>query len=281
MAIYKRERSTRLLVVALVVTSLMIITLDFRGGQRGPLAAAGRLSLAIISPLQEGIATVFRPVGSFFSNLAALGSLKAENARLRAELAELQGVQARILEYEARIEELTGLLDFKEEFELETIGATVVSEVPSNFEASVTIDRGAADGVELDMPVVAGEALVGRVVQVAERWSKVLLLIDTDHAVGARLASTRETGILKGQRERDLRFDLIDPGTPVQPGEQIVTSGLDGIYPPGIGIGVVSQVVPNESTLQEEILVRPNVDVSRLSDVLVVLSGGLLEGSQR
>ena len=281
MAIYKRERSTRLLVVALVVTSLMIITLDFRGGQRGPLAAAGRISLAIISPLQDGIAKVFRPIGTFFSNLAALGSLRSENARLRAELAELQGAQAQILEYEARIEELTGLLEFKEEFDLQTIGATVVSEVPSNFEASVTINRGAADGVELDMPVVAAEGLVGRVVQVADGWSKVLLLIDSDHAVHARLASTRATGILRGQRERDLRLDLILPGTPVQPGEQVVTSGQDGVYPPGIGIGVVSQVMPNESALQEEILVRPNVDVSRLSDVLVVLSGGVLEGSQR
>ncbi|HEX6262959.1 MAG TPA: rod shape-determining protein MreC [Actinomycetota bacterium] len=281
MAIYRRERSTRLLVVALVVTSLVIITLDFRGGQRGPLAAAGRISLAIISPLQDGIAKVFRPIGSFFSNLASLGSLRAENERLQAELAELQAVRVRFLEYERRIKQLTALLEFRETQEVETIGATVISEVPSNFEASVTIDRGSADGVELDMPVVAAEGLVGRVVSVSKRWSKVLLLIDVDHAVHARLASTGETGILRGQRERDLRFDLIDPGTPVEAGEPVVTSGQDGVYPPGIEIGSVSHVAPNESALQEQILVRPYVDVSRLSDVLVVLSGGVVEGSQR
>lgn len=281
MAIYKRERSTRLLVVALVATSLMIITLDFRGGQQGPLAAAGRISLAIISPLQGGIAAVFRPIGTFFTNLAQIGSLRAENERLEAELAELQGLQARSIELDRRVKELTDLLEFKEELELETIGATVVSEVPSNFEASVTINAGGADGVELDMPVIAAEGLVGRVVEVTENWSKVLLLIDSDHYVAVRLASTREAGLLRGQRERDLRLDFVKTGTPVQPGEQVITSGLDGVYPPGIGVGVVSQVVPGESALQEEILVRPNVDVSNVSDVLVVLSGGLLEGSQR
>ncbi|HEX6208301.1 MAG TPA: rod shape-determining protein MreC [Actinomycetota bacterium] len=281
MAIYRRERSTRLLVVALVVTSLVIITLDIRGGQRGPLAAAGTISLANISPLQDGIATVFRPIGSFFSNLASLGSLRAENERLQAEVAELQAVRVRFLEYERRLKQLTALLEFKETQEVETIGATVISEVPTNFEASVTIDRGTADGVELDMAVVAAEGLVGRVVSVSERWSKVLLLIDVDHAVHARLASTGETGILRGQRERDLRFDLIDPGTPVEAGEPVVTSGQDGVYPPGIEIGAVSHVAPNESGFQEQILVRPYVDVSRLSEVLVVLSGGVVEGSQR
>jgi rod shape-determining protein MreC len=281
MAIYKRERSTRLLVIALVVSSLMIITLDFRGGERGPLATLGRVSLAVISPIQDGVARVFRPIGSFFSDVAKLGSLKAENLELRRQVAEFRGEQARIQELVAENEELRGLLKLKEPLAFETIGATVIAQSPSNFEAAVTINRGSADGLGLDMPVLAAQGLVGRVVRVTSSWAKVMLIIDSGSGVGARLAASRETGILRGQRERDLRLDLVDPETPVDPGEQIVTSGLGGVFPPGIPVGEVSRIVPNESTLEQELLVRPHVDFSRLSDVLVILSSEVLTAPQK
>ena len=142
MATYKRERSTRLLVIALVVTSLVTITLDSRGGDRGPLALVGRASLAVISPLQKGIAAVFRPIGDFFGDLARIGSLKEQNARLQQQLDQFRGQQAQFQEMLAENKELRALLDLKEQLGFDTIGATVISESPSNFEASVNINRG-------------------------------------------------------------------------------------------------------------------------------------------
>lgn len=275
MAIYRRERSTRLLVIALVLTSLIIITLDFRGGDQGPLAVVGRFSLNVISPLQNAVAKVFRPVGSFFVDLSRVGSLSAENERLRQQLEEVRGQQAAFQELEAEAKDLRETLRIRDRLAFETIGATIISEVPSNFEASVTIDRGSADGVAPDMAVIAADGLVGRVVRVTANFSKVLLITDPNSAVAARLAASRESGILIGQRERDLRFSLVDPETPVGPGEQVVTSGLGGIFPGGIPVGVVSQVVPDETALEKQILVRPTVDFSRLSDVLVVLASGV------
>lgn len=274
MAIYRRERSTRLLVIALVLTSLIIITLDFRGGDQGPLAIMGRFSLNIISPLQEAVAKVFRPVGSFFVDLSRVGSLNAENERLRQQLEEARGQQAAFQELEAEVKDLRETLRIRDRLAFETIGATIISEVPSNFEASVTIDRGSADGVAPDMAVIAADGLVGRVVRVTTNYSKILLITDPNSSVAARLAASRETGILTGQRERELRFGLVDPETPVAPGEQVVTSGLGGVFPGGIPVGVVSQVVPDETALEKQILVRPTVDFSRLSDVLVVLTSG-------
>jgi hypothetical protein len=106
MAIYRRERSTRLLVIGLVLTSLVTITLDFRGGERGPLATGGRMALSIVSPLQEGISKVVRPIASFVSGVAQIGSLRAENARLQKELEDVGFLQSRLQENEARLREL-------------------------------------------------------------------------------------------------------------------------------------------------------------------------------
>lgn len=272
MATYRRARSTRLLVVGLVLASLMTITLDFRAGERGPLAAIGRASLTVVTPLQETVAAVFRPIGSFFSTLASLGSLKSENERLREEAARLRSAEALSLEYRRKIEELTRLLDLKEELELVTRGATVIGESVSNFEWAIFVDRGSDDGVALDMPVIAADGLVGRVVKVTRSSSKVMLIFDPDSKVAVRLASTGERGLVVGRRASDLRLDLINRETDVQPGELVVTSGYEGaLFPPGVPVGVVSKVIPSDVDLTKRVLVRPNVDFSRLEYVLLVL----------
>jgi rod shape-determining protein MreC len=273
---YRRVRSTRLLVVGLLLASLVIITVDSRGGQRGPLAAIGRTGAAIITPLQEGIATVFRPVGSFLSNVWRAGSLAEENRALREQIALLQRQQQEVLSLRRENESFQRLLGISESLEFETMGAVVLGEVPSNFEWGVFIDKGADDGVTVDMPVISGEGLVGRVVQVYPTSSQVMLIIDPDSAVAARLSASGERGVLLGQREEPLRFDFVDLETEVQPGETVETSGyqlqsgLEGLFPPGIPIGVVDRVDPDEANFTAGVFVRPNVDFSRLDFVLLV-----------
>lgn len=280
MAIYRRERSTRLLVIGLVLASLITITVDFRGGDRGPLAVAGRVALSVMSPLQEGVSRVVRPIATFVSSIAEIGSLRAENERLREQLEEVAGLQARSQEVEAELKELRELLGLKDQLGFRTIGAQVIGESPSNFELAVTVDVGAVDGVEVDMPVIAAQGLLGRVVEVTRNQSKVLLILDASSGVAVRLAASRETGILVGQRERELRLDLVDRETPVRPGEQVVTSGLGGVYPSGIPVGVVARVVPDEVGPQKQILVRPTVDFTSLSEVLIVIPGSASTGAQ-
>ena len=149
--------------------------------------------------------------------------------------------------------------------------AVVIAESPSNFEWSVTIDRGSSDGVKVDSPVVSGQGLIGHVVQVATHWSKVQLIIDPQSAVAGRLASSGETGLVVGQRNHDLTMDLVNPDAKVIAGEQVVTSGYQGgLYPPEIVIGVVSHVYLQPGTLTKLIAVRPSVDFSSLQFVFVV-----------
>lgn len=272
MAVSTRPGAGRLLVIGLIVLSLLTITVDFRTGEQGPLAAIGRTALAIISPLQEGLSKAFRPVGDFLSNLTSAQRIQRDNIELRLQLEELVGEQARILELERENEQLRSVLELRDQLGFSTVGATVIGESPTNFEWAVFVDRGSSGGAELDTPAIGPEGLVGRVVKASTGSSKVMLIIDPDSAVAVRLSSTGERGILVGQRERDLRLDLIDPQTTVIPGEQVVTSGYGGIFPADIPVGVVSRVVPDPSGLTQHVFVRPNVDFSALDFILLVLA---------
>ena len=250
----------------------MTITLDFRAGERGPLAVLGRGALTVVAPLQEAVAGIFRPIGAFFSTLANLGNLRRENEELRAQIARTHQDQAQFTNLRREFEELQRLLDLKQRYDLPTRGATVIGESVSNFEWAVIIDRGSSDGVTLDMPVIAADGLVGRVVKISPTSSKVMLISDPDSRVGVKLASSGERGLLVGGRGEELRLDLINPDTEVLPAEPVLTSGYQGsLFPPGIPVGQVTRATTSEIELTRPVFVRPYVDFSRLSHVLLVL----------
>lgn len=281
MALPTRARSARLLVVTLVSVSLVTITVDYRQGDTGPLASLGDAALTVISPLQEAVSKVTKPVGNFFSTLVRLPSIRTDNRELRARVAELESQVATSTNDSARLAELEALLGLREGLEeVPTTGALVIASGVSNFEWTITIDKGSSDGIALDMPVVASAGLVGRVARVSPEASLVQLVIDPDSYVTGRLDVSRTTGLVSGEGERDLRMSIVSTETEVMPGEQVVTAGYkiqgvtEGIFPPGILIGSVSRVLPAEAELEKFITIRPAVDFSSLEAVLVVLTDG-------
>jgi rod shape-determining protein MreC len=273
---YRRVRSTRLLVLGLLVASLVTITLDARGGREGPMAALGRGLGAVIGPLQEGVAAVVRPVGSFVTNVFRSGTLSEENAALHEEIATLRRQASEVNSLRRENAELSRLFGLTQRLGFQTMGATVTGESVGNFEWAVYIDRGSVDGVTINMPVIAADGLVGRVVEVYPGSAKVMLIIDPDSSVSVRLDASGERGVLQGQREEPLLFRLIDVDTEVQPGETVETSGytveegLAGLFPPSVPVGVVDSVEPHESDLTLEVRVRPRVDFSRLYTVALI-----------
>ena len=279
MAIRQRPRSTRLLVVVLVSISLAVITLDYREGQTGPLAGLGRTALAAMAPLQKAVTTVTRPIGDFFSGLVHLPSLENENQALRRENEALRAAAAADTDVKSQIAQLSDLLGLQESLAPTTVPAIVIANGLSNFRYTITIDKGSADGIAMDQPVVTGSAqapvLVGKVVNVSVDSAEVELIIDRNSAVAGRLAVSHETGLVQGQGDDDLRMSLITPGTEVQGDETVVTQGYEvsgqrGLYPPGLVIGEVSRVIPGTDELQEFVTVRPAIDFSSLEFVLVL-----------
>lgn len=275
----QRPRSTRLLVVVLVSISLAVITLDYREGQDGPLAGIGRVALAAMAPLQKAVTTVTRPIGDFFSGLVHLPSLENENQQLQSDNDALRSVIARQPDLANQVQELADLLGLKESLVPPSIPAIVIANGLSNFRYTITIDQGSAAGVEMDQPVVTGSAeapiLIGRVVSVSLVSAEVQLIIDRNSAVAGRLSISHATGLVEGQGEGDLRMSLVVPGTTIEGSETVVTQGYEvngqrGLYPPGLIIGQVSQVIPGASDLQEFVTVRPAVDFAALEFVLVL-----------
>jgi rod shape-determining protein MreC len=281
-ALPSRARSTRLLVISLVAISLITITLDYRQGEEGPLSSVGDAALAVISPLQEGVSKVTKPVGNFFSTLVRLPAIRRENRELRDLVAELEQEVATTTANAARLAQLEALLGLRQTMGagIVTTAAEVIANGVSNFDWTITIDKGSSDGITVDMPVVASAGLVGHVTRVAPSSSVVELIIDPDSSVAGRLDVSRATGLLSGEGDRDMEMGLVDTETEVQPGEQVVTAGYtipgvgQGLYPPGILIGSVSRVLAEDVGLEKYVTVRPAVDFSSLDIVLVVLSDG-------
>jgi rod shape-determining protein MreC len=279
-ALRSRARSTRLLVVALVSISLVTITVDYREGADGPLSSVGDAALAVVSPLQEAVSKVTHPIGNFFSTLFRLPSIRHERDVLRERIDMLETQLAETRADQARLAELEALLGVQESLgnRIETTAAQVIANGVSNFEWTITIDQGSSDGIAENMPVVASAGLVGHVVTVGSSSSVVRLIIDPDSSVAGRLDVSRQTGLLSGDGPADLQMSLVEPTVEVAPDEHVVTAGYriagvaESLYPPNVLIGTVSRVLEEDSATEKFLTVRPAVDFSSLSLVLVVLS---------
>jgi rod shape-determining protein MreC len=268
------------LVVSLVAASLAIITVDYRAGDQGPLAAAGRATSSALAPLQRAVSNVVQPVSNFFSSLAKLPSLSRRNGELQRQVEDLKTAQQENQELAARIESLEQLIGLQA-VTSRTIAARVIASGVSNFEWSITIDRGSDDGIQVDMPVVTGASdgprLVGRVIRVTPISSVVQLIIDRDFAVAGRLSTSQEAGLVMGRGEEDLRMGHLRPGIEVSQTdpESVFTLGYEvngqrGLYPPDILIGTVSRAFSEPDSVESSVTIRPAVDFSTLQYVLVI-----------
>jgi len=279
-AVRSRARSTRLLVVALVAVSLVTITIDYREGDDGPLASIGNAALTVISPLQEVVSKVTHPIGNFFSTLFRLPSIRHERDVLRERVDALETQLSETTSDQARLADLEALFGLRESLgpKVQTMAAQVIANGVSNFEWTIEIDKGSSDGMARDMPVIASSGLVGHVVQVGANSSRVQLIIDPDSFVAGRLDVSRQTGLLSGEGNQDLQMSLVESTAEVSPDERVVTAGYrirdvaESLYPPNVLIGTVSRVLEQDAATEKFVTVRPAVDFSSLSLVLVVLS---------
>jgi rod shape-determining protein MreC len=277
-AVRPRARNPRLLMVLLVVASLVTITVDYRQGERGPLEGIGRASLAVITPLQKAVSKVTRPIGDFFSALGKLPELQEENERLRAELDQAQAQLAKQASDAALIDEYEALLELQErKIDRASTGALVIANGVSNFEWTITIDKGIDDGVRVGDAVVASRGLVGQVVRATGSAADVRLIIDPDAGVFGQIAATKDRGVVLGQGDSDMRMRLVSPSTP--PNELnnrvVETVGyaegpFTNVYPKGLAIGTISAVKESAGALDTYVTVAPAVDFASLDAVLVV-----------
>ncbi len=267
--------------VSLVAASLTIITVDYRAGERGPLAAAGQATSTAIAPLQRAVSNVVQPISNFFSSLGDLPSLASRNRALERQVEELKAAQQLNAELAKRIETLEGMLGLEAILRRPIAARVIARSGVSNFEWTITIDKGSDHGIEVDMPVVTGASdgprLVGKVVRVTPISSMIQLLIDRDFAVAGKLSTSQEAGMVEGRGEEDLQMDLLAPGIQISETEPeaVFTLGFEvegqsSLFPPDLLIGTVSRAFSEPGSVETFVTVRPAVDFSTLQYVVVI-----------
>ncbi|HKA93559.1 MAG TPA: rod shape-determining protein MreC [Acidimicrobiia bacterium] len=269
MVAYQRA-NRRPVLVLLVVTAVALITLDVRGS--GPISVARGGAHDVVDPIARVFDAVLSPVGDWIDGITSATSLKDENARLRRRLDAARGQQASARAAVEENKELKKLLDLPFVDGANAVAAPVVDGAPGNFEHTVQIGKGAGDGVGVDMPVVTGAGLVGRVIQVSRDRATVLLVSDPQSGVGVKFGKTGTGGVAKGRGDTStLRVDFVDPDVEVTKGEVVASAGLENSpFPAGIPVGTVSKVTRALGDLQQDVLVRPLVDFSHLDYVKVL-----------
>ena len=267
-----------MLLALLVAAAIALITLDFRGGDEGPMARGRDLATAVVRPLQDGVGTLLSPFSAAGAAITDLFGVRAENQALRERVERLEDRRRVLDDLERENTELRELLAMGDRTELDTVAARVVALAPSNFEWTITIDVGSDDGLARGMPVVDRDGLVGRVIQVTPTASRVLLAIDPSFSAAARSATSGEVGVIDGRGGDPMVLRLLDPEAEVAQGDAVVTSSYQGgVFPAGIPVGTVSDITEGSSPLSREVLVNPYVDFTRLHHVLVVFSTGIEE----
>jgi rod shape-determining protein MreC len=274
-AVPRRTGRSRLTLALLILTSIAVLTLDFRGSGIVKTARGGLAT--VLSPFEGAARAATKPFRNGWNGMTRYGDVKSENDRLRERIAELEGQADQNANSTKELEQLTKATDLPWIGDLQKVAARVVAGPTSNFSHSVEIDKGSKDGLELNMPVVAGDGLVGRIQQVTSSHAIVQLLTDPDFKVGVRVVPTGVLGTAKGQGEGDpLVVDTgLDAGSEVAQHTPLTTSGADNSrYPSSIPIGTVRGTEAGSGGLTLDLLVEPYVDTQRLSFVSVLLWEG-------
>jgi rod shape-determining protein MreC len=274
---YRRPGRGRLLLLAFVILSILIVTLSFQEDSDGPLEKARDVADAIVAPIQRGVTVVVRPVRNFFSSLGDLGNLRSENEELEAQLAEVEARTERIDALEEENKELRALTGLDEPwFKMESVDAEVIANTAANYKWAVTIDKGSEDGIKINMSVVDAESqsLIGKTIDVTDHTASVLLMIDPGS--GATADAKEATGSVKGNgADEDLSLEYVSPEEKVKVGEKVATSGKDvGVFPPGIPIGEVSYVGDDQAGLEQVVELEPFADFNDIQFVKVLLDSG-------
>jgi rod shape-determining protein MreC len=225
--------------------------------------------VSTIVPLEKSLAWVRLSTGDVWHNYFYLRGVRAENRALRAQLEHMNIEQARLSQDADQARRLQALLGFKERFISQTMAAQVIGASGSESSRSVYIDKGERDHLKPDMAVITADGIVGKVLRVYHASSQVLLINDQTSGVGALLDKTRVQGILRGTAAGETALEKVMSDENVPPGELVLTSGGDGVFPKGLLVGRVTKVSTG-SDLFLNIRVRPAADLSKLEEVLVV-----------
>jgi len=267
------RRNPTWVIGVLLIAHLIAISLN-RAPQRPDLRVLQVLLLAVAAPLQSGLTQGISWVSGAAQGYLDLRDVRQENLRLKAEQAGLESQLVFLREQLNALSHLRGLVEWQRDQPYPMIPARVIGRDANHLFQTVILNRGSRHGVRKDQPVVDGEGLVGRVIVVSPISSRVLLMTDERHGAGAVIGATltdRHLGVVRGEeRQTGARFQFLTPPQLMENGEKVVTSGQDGIYPPGLLIGRVRVAGGEGGTATPSLPLEPAAALGRLEVVSVL-----------
>jgi len=226
-------------------------------------------TVSAVTPLEKVFAAAQGSISGAWHNYFYLRGVRAQNRKLQDEIEQLRLQQVRLAEDAGQARRLQRLLGFKEQFIAKTLPAQVIGSSGSDMSRVVYIDKGDGDGVRQDMAVITADGVVGKILRVFPTSSQVLLINDPSSGVGAILEKSRLQGVIKGTANGEVVLEKMMSDERVEPGDQLLTSGGDQIFPKGLPIGTVKSVSPGGDVFLK-IRVKPAAQLNQLEEVLVI-----------
>jgi rod shape-determining protein MreC len=262
------------LVIVLLLGNFILMAFDAReitSGQR----VIRVWTQTVADFVQSPVTSITSGVSGYFSSLVILRSAQDENTTLKKQIEELQLQLAAKEGLTQENDRLKALLGFKEQSKLNVLPARIIGRDPSIWFDSSIINRGSLDGVKLNMPVVANGGLVGRITAVSPLTSQVDLVTRDKSGLGAvigEIGTSTALGVVSGTSKRDLlEMKYVSGSTDVQVGQPVFTTGQDGIYPPGIKVGEIVQVISGSATTPHQIFIQAAAKLGSMQEVGVLL----------
>lgn len=261
-------------IIFIVSFVLILCTLLFAGKNSKIPIIQNVVSFTLV-PFQKVISSTQSFIGNKFSSVKNSKDLQKENEELKEKVERLESENKRLSLFEKRTEELSTLLDISQKYsDYSTTGAQIIAKDPGNWYNMFVIDKGSKDKLEPNMVAAASGGLVGKIVQTGLLYSKVQSIIDSRSSVSAMSLRTNDLGVVKGDyslmNSGLCRMEYIDPDAEIIEGDEIVTSHLSDVYPPGITIGYVKEVKTDTNGLTKYAIIEPIVDFKHLDTILIM-----------
>ncbi len=275
MLLKEKHRMLRLLIIYLSISLLLLI---FRTGRMVELGRT--LSLYFLAPNPRIVSKLLSETGRIGESISQFVSAREENRILRERITSLLQEREKLQETISESKRLKRILNYQENAPYELVSARVVGWTPSLFSSGLLVDKGINQGFQKDTPVVAwqesenpqqnGMAVVGRISESASDMSKVLLITDANSELAAMVQRSREKGVIAGTGERFLLLKYLSPTADLETGDLIITSGMGRIFPAGLVIGSVEEVLTGVGGLEKRARVVPRVNMNQLEDVQII-----------
>lgn len=262
------------MIITLVIICILLVTVYSRESKDGLFHRLQRFSMDIISPLQKGMSKVFSPVKDGIGFVVDMGKARGERDRLQEEVDELEEKINELEEAERENEDLKSMIAVQESNpDIDFLVVDVIGANPDIWERTIQIGAGYSSGLQEYMAILSEDGnLVGRIILCTSQASIVQLITDEKSSVGAMLQENGEMGIVEGEGGDSVRLELLNQDADVKMGDVVITSGMGGTCPPGIPIGIITEIGERKADLSIGILIEPEARLTRLEKVMVVVS---------